>query len=93
LTCLLGLTRVTAAAFRTVVPRSLTLVSEGVNIVNTPLRAVDHFRELTENDLISFLPHLGNERLARINDASESVTRDSSEPSILKGTTGPRTGL
>lgn len=93
MTCLLGLTRVTAAAFRTVVPRSLTLVSEGVNIVNTPLRAVDRFWELTENDLSSFLPHLGNERLARINDASESVTWDSSEPSILKGTTGQRTGL
>jgi hypothetical protein len=40
--------------------------------------------ELTKNDLIPFLPHLGDQYLARINNTGKSVAWYISEPSILR---------
>jgi hypothetical protein len=44
--------------------------------------------KLTKNNFVSFLPHLGYQCLARINDAGKSVTRDGTWPCILKRKVG-----
>jgi hypothetical protein len=41
--------------------------------------------QLTKHNFVSFLPHLGDQCLARINDAGKSVTWDGC---ILKGKVG-----
>jgi hypothetical protein len=54
---------------------------------------MNNYCELTKNDLIPFLPHLGDQYLARINDTGKSVAWYISEPSILKIKIKKRTGL
>jgi hypothetical protein len=75
--CFPGFNRVAAAAFKTVAPRSLTLVSvrrRGErcqhSIGSLPLT------KLTENNLIPFFPHLRDQRLARIDNASKPGIQD-----------------
>lgn len=78
----------TAAAFRTVVPRSLTLVSGEAIIINTPRDRKPPW-ELTKDDLISFLPHFCDQCLARINDAGKSVRHGTTVNHLsLKGKPG-----
>lgn len=67
-------TKVTAAAFNTVVPRSLTFVSVSRRVLSVPVcqTAAVSFDGLTKYDLIVFFPHLGDQSFTRIDDASKS---------------------
>lgn len=59
--CFSGLARVAAAALRTAVPRSFTFVSEKSEYdQKPPFRCNRHICKLTENNFVTFLPHLGN---------------------------------
>lgn len=64
----------TAAAFNTVVLRSLTFVSVSRRVLSVPVcqTAAVRFDGLTKYDLIVFFPHLRDQSLTRIDDASKS---------------------
>ena len=72
--CFPGLVRVAAAAPRTVVPRSFTFVSVRTDIIRIPSGSNYYSCKLTKSNFVAFLPHLGDQCLAGINDASKSAT-------------------
>jgi hypothetical protein len=82
LTCrFLDFDRVTAAAFKTVVPRSLTFVSIWRECCQYP-NGPQSLTKLTKNDLISFSPHHRNQSLTRIDDVGKSVKQGGSRFSV-----------
>jgi len=74
-----GFERVAAAEVRTVVPRSFVFAATrgrkcGQGMITRGGRVIPIQRgkkERTEDDLVSFLPHLRDDRLARVNNTSE----------------------